>query len=220
MTKGRAIAIIRDGAEERELMSLTRKHGVPQALAERAQIILAAASGLNDEEVAAKVGVCAATAGTWRNPAAVAHATRPGGTPHPRLQAKRNEIAICRARCEGRNHPRQMHGPAPCPGIPQVPRRGRAQCARRSRCAYRHGQLRHSQDQADPRLVRQAPALACALYASIGVMDQPGRTLLCASHSACSQSVFEKSVCHGRRLISVAVAAMVMRVSATVVSCS
>jgi hypothetical protein len=32
--------------------------------------------------------------------------------------------------------------------------------------------------------------------------------------------VFEKSVCHGRRLISVAVAAMVMRVSATVVSCS
>ena len=39
----------------------------PQALAERARIILAAASGLNNKAIAAKVGVCAATAGTWRN---------------------------------------------------------------------------------------------------------------------------------------------------------
>ena len=67
MAKGRAIAILLDAAEEHELMSLTRKHGAPQALAERARIILAAASGLNNKEVAAKVGVCAATAGTWRN---------------------------------------------------------------------------------------------------------------------------------------------------------
>jgi hypothetical protein len=35
-----------------------------------------------------------------------------------------------------------------------------------------------------------------------------------------SESVFEKCVCHGQRLISVAVAAMMMRVSATAVSCS
>jgi len=34
------------------------------------------------------------------------------------------------------------------------------------------------------------------------------------------ESVFEKCVCHGQRLISVAVAAMMMRVSATAVSCS
>ena len=67
MAKGRAVAIILDAVEKRELLSLTRKHGAPQALAERARIILAAASGLNNKEVAAKVGVCAATAGTWRN---------------------------------------------------------------------------------------------------------------------------------------------------------
>ena len=54
-------------AEKSELTALTRKHGAPQALAERARIVLAAAAGLNNKEIAAKIGVCAATAGTWRN---------------------------------------------------------------------------------------------------------------------------------------------------------
>ena len=67
MAKGRATAIILDELEKRELMALTRKHGAPQSLADRARIILAAASGLNNREVAAKTGVCAATAGTWRH---------------------------------------------------------------------------------------------------------------------------------------------------------
>jgi transposase len=67
MAKGRAVAIVLEAAEKSELTALTRKHGAPQALAERARIVLAAASGLNNKEIAAKVGVCAATAGTWRN---------------------------------------------------------------------------------------------------------------------------------------------------------
>ena len=67
MAKGRAVAIILDDVEKRELTALTRKHGAPQALAERARIVLAASSGLNNKEVAAKIGVCAATVGTWRN---------------------------------------------------------------------------------------------------------------------------------------------------------
>jgi transposase len=67
MAKGQAVAIVLDDAERRELTALTRKHGAPQALAERARIVLAAAAGLNNKEIAAKVGVCAATAGTWRN---------------------------------------------------------------------------------------------------------------------------------------------------------
>lgn len=67
MAKGRAVEIVLDDAEQRELIALTRKHGAPQALAERARIVLAAGSGLNNKEIAAKVGVCAATAGTWRN---------------------------------------------------------------------------------------------------------------------------------------------------------
>jgi transposase len=67
MAKGRAVAIVLDDAERGELTALTRKHGAPQVLAERARIVLAAASGLNNKEIAAKVGVCAATAGTWRS---------------------------------------------------------------------------------------------------------------------------------------------------------
>lgn len=67
MAKGRAVAIVLDDAERSELAALTRKHGAPQALAERARIVLAAASGFNNKKIAAKVGVCAATAGTWRN---------------------------------------------------------------------------------------------------------------------------------------------------------
>jgi hypothetical protein len=67
MAKGRAVAIILDDREEGELSSLTRKHGAPQALAERARIVLAAASGLNNKQIAARLGVCAATVGTWRS---------------------------------------------------------------------------------------------------------------------------------------------------------
>ena len=39
MAKGRAVAIVLDDAEKRELTALTRKHGAPQALAERARIV-------------------------------------------------------------------------------------------------------------------------------------------------------------------------------------
>ncbi len=67
MAKGRAVAIVLEAEEKSELMALTLKHGAPQALAERARIVLAAGAGLNNKEIAAKVGVCAATAGTWRN---------------------------------------------------------------------------------------------------------------------------------------------------------
>jgi hypothetical protein len=42
MARGRAAAILLDETEKRELTSLTRKHGAPQALAERARIVLAA----------------------------------------------------------------------------------------------------------------------------------------------------------------------------------
>jgi hypothetical protein len=47
MAKGRAVEIILTDAEKRELTALTRKHGAPQALADRARIVLAAAGGLD-----------------------------------------------------------------------------------------------------------------------------------------------------------------------------
>src|SRR3981189_3651561 len=39
----------------------------PQALAERARIVLAAAGGVKNKEIASKLGICTHTAGTWRN---------------------------------------------------------------------------------------------------------------------------------------------------------
>ena len=58
MAKGRVVAIVLEDAEKRGLTALTRKHWAPQSLAERARIVLAASSGLNNKEIAAKVGVC------------------------------------------------------------------------------------------------------------------------------------------------------------------
>src|SRR5258706_10010005 len=67
MAKGRAIGIVLDEVEKRELTALTRKHGAPQALADRARIVLAAAGGLMNKEIAEKLGVCNHTVDTWRN---------------------------------------------------------------------------------------------------------------------------------------------------------
>ncbi len=67
MGKGRAVAIELNDVEKYDLVALTRKHGAPQALAERARIVLAAASGLKNKEIAAQLGVCTHTVGTWRN---------------------------------------------------------------------------------------------------------------------------------------------------------
>src|SRR5215510_4833106 len=67
MAKGRAVAVELDEAEKQALTSLTRKHGAPQSVAARARIVLAAARGLTNKEIAAKLDVCAHTAGVWRN---------------------------------------------------------------------------------------------------------------------------------------------------------
>jgi hypothetical protein len=56
-----------DDAEQAALTALIRKHGAPQSLAVRARIVLAAADGRTDKEIAAKLGICAHTAGVWRN---------------------------------------------------------------------------------------------------------------------------------------------------------
>ena len=57
MGKGRAVAIELNDVVRRELTALTRKHGAPQALAERARIVLAAAGGLKNKEIASKLGI-------------------------------------------------------------------------------------------------------------------------------------------------------------------
>src|SRR5215472_11761499 len=67
MASGRvAISIVLEGAEKTALTALTGKHGAPQSLAMRARIVLAAANGLANKEIAAKLDVVAHTVGMWR----------------------------------------------------------------------------------------------------------------------------------------------------------
>ena len=292
MAKGRAVAIVLEAAEKSELTALTRKHGAPQALAERARIVLAAAAGLNNKQIAAKVGVCAATAGTWRKrfsitrmeglydeprPGApreigddeIAATVRktlqmcPAGATHWSLRTMAKEIGhaastvhriwqafglqphrvetfklssdplfvekvrdivglylspperalvlsvdeksqvqaldrtqpllpMLPGQVERRTHDYKRHGTTSlfaaldvkagtiigkcmhrhrATRVPQVSRRGRAQCAHRSRHSRHHGQLRHAQDQARSQLVRQTPALARSLHADFSFLD-------------------------------------------------
>jgi hypothetical protein len=72
MAKGRAVTIVLDEMQKAALTALTRKHGAPQSLAVRARIVLSAARGLTNQEIAAKHDVCAHTAGLWRNTGEVA----------------------------------------------------------------------------------------------------------------------------------------------------
>src|ERR1700686_3015308 len=51
---------------ERDLSALVRAHSTPQKLAERARIVLLAASGLGVDETAQRLGIWRKTAGHWR----------------------------------------------------------------------------------------------------------------------------------------------------------
>jgi hypothetical protein len=67
MGKGRAVSIVLNDPERQELQKLTRKHGAPQSIARRARVVLAAAKGLTNKEIAKDLGFCASTVGIWRN---------------------------------------------------------------------------------------------------------------------------------------------------------
>jgi hypothetical protein len=64
--KGRAVEIVLDDGERRELTALSASTERRRRWL-RARMVLAAADGFDNKAIAAKVGVCAATAGTWRN---------------------------------------------------------------------------------------------------------------------------------------------------------
>ncbi len=52
--------------EKTELERLVRRHGTPQQLALRGRMILAAAEGKNNSQIARDLGVCVDTVRTWR----------------------------------------------------------------------------------------------------------------------------------------------------------
>ena len=59
---------LRSGDQTRALFSLTRSSAVPEAgLAQRARIVLLAADGLPNAEIARRVGVSGPTVLAWRN---------------------------------------------------------------------------------------------------------------------------------------------------------
>jgi putative transposase len=66
MPAHKASAIELSGPHEHELNGLARAHSTPRKLAERARIILLAASGLEIEETADELGIWRETASTWR----------------------------------------------------------------------------------------------------------------------------------------------------------
>ena len=173
-------------AGRRANTALTRKNGAPQALAERARIVLAAAARFNNKEIAVKVGVCAATAGTWRN--RFAESRMDGLDDEPRPGAPReigdDEIAATIRKTletlpKGATHwslrTRAIEiGHAPSTAIASGKPSGCSRTASRPsrsrpiRCSWR-------------RCVRQAPVPARALHADISLMDQPSRTVLRAT---------------------------------------
>jgi transposase len=61
-----AVAVALSETERRELESLARAHKTGQAMARRARIVLAAASGLENKAICAEVGADANTVSKWR----------------------------------------------------------------------------------------------------------------------------------------------------------
>ena len=66
MPAHKALPIQLSSTHDRELNALVRRHSTPQKLAERARIILLAASGLGVDETAQRLGIWRKTASTWR----------------------------------------------------------------------------------------------------------------------------------------------------------
>ena len=66
MAKGRASTIELSAAERRELEALTRRRKTGQALALRARIVLAAAEGGDNGQIADRLRVFRGTVGKWR----------------------------------------------------------------------------------------------------------------------------------------------------------
>ena len=66
MSKGKASTIVLTGAERRELESLTRRRKTGQALALRARIVLAAADGGHNGQIAERLSIFRGTVGKWR----------------------------------------------------------------------------------------------------------------------------------------------------------
>ncbi len=98
-------AVILDEAERQELDALVRQHRTPQPVAVRARIILLAAAGRNNSQIARQVGVDVATVRLWRGRwlglgavplAELGAAERLGDAPRPGGPCRRTAERVCR----------------------------------------------------------------------------------------------------------------------------
>jgi len=165
---------------------VTRKLGAPRALAERTRIVLAAADGL--KEIAAKVAACATRAGTpW--PRRLAMRLRPyvaSGGPFG-LQPHRVETFKLSSDPLFVDKVRDVVGlylsPPGRAVVLSVDEKLQVHAIDRPHATSAADALRSGRT-----MVRQAPALARAIHADIGVMDQSVRTLLRQASYARSRS--------------------------------
>ena len=86
-----------------------------------------------------------------------------------------------------RTHDYVWHGTttlfaAPQSGVSRLPQGHRSQRADRPGHSSGDGQLRHPQEPDHQGLVRTAATISCALHAYLGLLDQPGRTMVRNDH--------------------------------------
>ena len=67
MPSPRAVALLLDDEEREQLQAWARRRKSAQALAQRSRIVLAAASGRNNSEIAAELGITRGMAAKWRS---------------------------------------------------------------------------------------------------------------------------------------------------------
>lgn len=67
MPRGKAVVVTLTEKERAKLEALLRRHGTKRTMTKRAQIVLLAAEGLTNTEIASRLGISKHTAGKWRN---------------------------------------------------------------------------------------------------------------------------------------------------------
>ena len=111
--------------ERKELESLGRSRKTAQALARRARIVLEAAEGLTNKEIAAKLKMTAATVGKWRRRFAERRLDGLRDEPRPGAPRRDDDIAdvIRRTRNAVGRHPLEpaLHVEGGGPSTPRKP---------------------------------------------------------------------------------------------------
>jgi putative transposase len=110
----KASPIALSSEHECELRSLVRAHSTPQKLAERARIILLAATGLGVDETARHLGIWRKTAGHWRwrdADGSAGVAARLSDAPRCGAPARFTPEAICRIMAMACEDPETLDGP-------------------------------------------------------------------------------------------------------------